>query len=61
MAVAWSRSSETKGDLLLSDVGVLQKDTEFQHTRLTSGMEQKTEAEDEEEMEELSFVTECSQ
>ena len=86
MEAAGSRSSEAEGDLLVSEVGVLHKDTEKdqrsfgqvkappQNRRavirvesaetqyyvsgplLTSRMDQKTEAEDENDMEELSFV-----
>ena len=86
MAAAGSRSSEAEGDLLVSQVGVLQRDSEedwrflgqvkapHQKRRavmcvesaetqdcvsappLTSCMEQIMEAEDEKDIEELSFV-----
>ena len=86
MAAAWTPSSEAEGDLLVSAVEVLQRDSEEDQRSfcqakappqkrravirvesaeaqdcvsapaLTRGMEQKMEAEDEKDMEELSFV-----
>ena len=63
MTAAGSRSSEADGDLL-SEVGALYKDTKEDYVSalsLTSPMELKIQAEDEKNVEELSFCPKCSQ